>query len=33
VALYMQNSPQFVIGFYTILRTGVVVVPVNNNYC
>ncbi|TWO68495.1 AMP-binding protein [Caenimonas sedimenti] len=29
VLLYMQNSPQFVIAFYAILRTGAVVVPVN----
>ena len=29
VALYMQNSPQFVIAFYAILRAGGVVVPVN----
>jgi fatty-acyl-CoA synthase len=29
VALYMQNSPQFVIAFYAILRADAVVVPVN----
>lgn len=29
VALYMQNSPQFVIGYYAILRVNAVVVPVN----
>ncbi len=29
VALYMQNSPQFVIAFYAILRADPVVVPVN----
>jgi fatty-acyl-CoA synthase len=29
VALYMQNSPQFVISYYAILRTGAIVVPVN----
>lgn len=29
VALYMQNSPQFIIAFYAILRVGAVVVPVN----
>jgi acyl-CoA synthetase (AMP-forming)/AMP-acid ligase II len=29
VVLYMQNSPQFVIGFYAILRANAVVVPVN----
>ncbi len=29
VLLYMQNSPQFIIGFYAILRAGGVVVPVN----
>jgi fatty-acyl-CoA synthase len=29
VLLYMQNSPQFVIAFYAILRAGAVVVPVN----
>jgi fatty-acyl-CoA synthase len=29
VALYMQNSPQFVIGYYAILRADAVVVPVN----
>ena len=29
VLLYAQNSPQFVIGYYAILRAGAVVVPVN----
>lgn len=29
VALYMQNSPQFVIAFHAILRVGAVVVPIN----
>ena len=29
VLLYMQNSPQFVVGFYAILRANAVVVPVN----
>ena len=29
VLLYMQNSPQFVIGFYAILRANAVVGPVN----
>lgn len=29
VLLYMQNSPQFVIGYYGILGAGAVVVPVN----
>ena len=29
VALYMQNSPQFIIAFYAILRADAVVVPVN----
>ena len=29
VILYMQNSPQFVIAFYAILRADAVVVPVN----
>jgi len=29
VALYMQNSPQFVIAFYAILRAGAAVVPIN----
>jgi fatty-acyl-CoA synthase len=29
VLLYMQNSPQFVIGYYGILAAGAVVVPVN----
>lgn len=27
--LYMQNSPQYVIGYYAVLRCGAVVVPVN----
>lgn len=30
VALYMQNSPQFVIAFYAILRADAVVVPINS---
>ncbi len=29
VLLYMQNSPQFMLGFYAILRANAVVVPVN----
>jgi fatty-acyl-CoA synthase len=29
VILYMQNSPQFVVAYYAILRTNAVVVPVN----
>nr|WP_319563646.1 long-chain fatty acid--CoA ligase [uncultured Rhodoferax sp.] len=29
VLLYMQNSPQFAIGYYAILRANAVVVPVN----
>src|SRR5712671_6769570 len=29
VMLYLQNSPQFVIGYYGILRADAVVVPVN----
>ena len=29
VMLYMQNSPQFVVAFYAVLRAGAVVVPVN----
>ena len=29
VILYMQNSPQFVIAYYAILRADAVVVPVN----
>jgi fatty-acyl-CoA synthase len=29
VLLMMQNSPQFVIGFYAVLRAGAVVVPIN----
>lgn len=32
VLLFMQNSPQFVIGYYGILRAGAVVVPVNPMY-
>ena len=27
VMLYMQNSPQFVVGYYAILRAGAAVVP------
>jgi len=30
VLLYLQNSPQFIIGFYAILRADAVVVPVNS---
>ena len=30
VALFLQNSPQFVIGFYAILRADAVAVPVNS---
>ncbi|MDR3386555.1 MAG: long-chain-fatty-acid--CoA ligase [Rudaea sp.] len=30
VALFMQNSPQFVIAMYAVLRGGAVVVPVNS---
>jgi fatty-acyl-CoA synthase len=30
VALYLQNSPQFVIAYYAILRADAVVVPVNS---
>ncbi|MDR0137194.1 long-chain fatty acid--CoA ligase [Metabacillus idriensis] len=29
VLLFVQNSPQFVIGYYAILRAGAVVVPIN----
>ena len=29
VLLYLQNSPQFVVAFYAVLRLGAVVVPVN----
>lgn len=29
VLLLMQNSPQFIIGYYAILRAGAVVVPIN----
>ncbi|WP_406944798.1 long-chain fatty acid--CoA ligase [Halobacillus sp. SY10] len=29
VLLLMQNSPQFIIGYYSILRAGAVVVPIN----
>ena len=29
VVLYMQNSPQFIVAFYAILRADAVVVPVN----
>ena len=29
VLLYTQNSPQFVIGYWAILRANAVVVPVN----
>lgn len=29
VLLYMQNAPQFVIGYYAILRADAVVIPVN----
>jgi fatty-acyl-CoA synthase len=29
VALYMQNSPQFVVAFYAIVRADAVVVPIN----
>lgn len=29
VILYMQNSPQFIIGYYAILRANAVVIPVN----
>ena len=32
VALFMQNSPQFVIGYYGILRADAVVVPLNPMY-
>ncbi len=29
VLLYMQNAPQFVVGYYAILRSDAVVIPVN----
>jgi fatty-acyl-CoA synthase len=29
VAIYMQNSPQFIVAFYAILRADAVVVPIN----
>ncbi len=29
IALYMQNSPQFIIAFYAILQSDAVVVPIN----
>ena len=29
VLLYMQNSPQFIIGYYAVLRADAIVVPVN----
>lgn len=29
VLLFMQNSPQFIIGYYAIVRAGAVVVPIN----
>src|SRR5918995_6024538 len=29
VILYMQNSPQFAVSYYAVLRLGAVVVPVN----
>jgi len=29
VLLFMQNSPQFIIGYYAILRAGAVIVPCN----
>jgi fatty-acyl-CoA synthase len=29
VILYLQNSPQFVVSYYAVLRAGAVVVPVN----
>ena len=32
VLLYMQNSPQFVIAYYGILRANAVVVPLNPMY-
>ncbi len=32
VLLFMQNSPQFVVGYYGILRANAVVVPVNTMY-
>jgi fatty-acyl-CoA synthase len=30
VLLYLQNSPQFIIGYYAVLRADAVVVPVNS---
>jgi fatty-acyl-CoA synthase len=30
VALFLHNSPQFIIGYYAILRAGAMVVPVNS---
>lgn len=30
IALYMQNSPQFIVAFYAILRADAVVVPINS---
>jgi fatty-acyl-CoA synthase len=30
VAIYMQNSPQFIIAYYAVLRADAVVVPVNS---
>src|ERR1044072_832959 len=29
VALYMQNSPQFIVAYYAILRADAMVVPIN----
>ncbi len=29
VVIYMQNSPQWVVAYYAVLRTGAIVVPVN----
>lgn len=29
VMLYMQNSPQFIIGYYAILRANAIVIPIN----
>ena len=29
VIIYMQNSPQWVIAYYSVLRVGAIVVPVN----
>ena len=29
VAIYLQNSPQFIIGYYAILRADAMVVPIN----